>query len=169
MDIEISKIQNLPLYGIDHVKNFFECHEILSERLKIEQALVVYFSDNNSISPESFSKGIEISENIKFSGPELTEVLSIVFLTTFRKIQEFIVTVCKKQIVRIENKDIEIAFPFLFNAKSTFGDSHLTTLIAMMRQAFDLPSKPTQKDVLTFYALLLDIIDSKRQEEDLDF
>lgn len=34
----------------------------------------------------------------------------------------------------------------------------------MMRQAFDLPSRPTQKEVIAFYVFLLDIIDSKKQE-----
>lgn len=39
----------------------------------------------------------------------------------------------------------------------------------MIRLAFDLPSKATPKEVLALYALLLDVIKSKKQQNELDF
>jgi hypothetical protein len=64
--------------------------------------------------------------------------------------------------VKIENKDLAPLFPIFLNAKNSLEEPHLMTLIRMMRQAFDLPSKPTQKEVLNFYAFLMDILNSSR-------
>lgn len=92
-------------------------------------------------------------------GLPVQTMMAVIIKTTYRSLESYIYSECKKNIVALEVNDTLMLYAPLFQPTQVLTEKTASLWMIFMKMVFDLPTRRvTEKEVLSLYVELLSVI-----------